>query len=163
VRGLAAFDWFSHTYNIIGENISKRPSRRIFLSRRGIYGRTLSNLADIERITLNAGFETIYAEDLSFSKQVELFGNTEFLVALHGAGIANTMFSQVDQLSCLEVHTASYVVPCYYWLMQQLGAKYYDGILGTELDRNGQFRVDPAAFESALARMVGQQRAAPVA
>lgn len=40
------------------------------------------------------GFETVYAEDLSFDEQRNLFFETKILVTPHGAGLTNVLFMQ---------------------------------------------------------------------
>ena len=43
---------------------------------------------------INLGFEIIYAEELKFSEQVDLFSEASFVVAPHGAGLTNICFME---------------------------------------------------------------------
>lgn len=52
-------------------------------------------------------FEIIYAEELSFREQVELFVNCKMLVAIHGAGLTNSMFC-TSEAKILEIFPKKY-------------------------------------------------------
>ncbi len=84
-----------------------------------------------------------------------MFAETRAIVAIHGAGLTNCLFADVPRLRCLEIQTASYVNPHYYWMLQLLGAERYDAIVGSALDRNQRFGVDVDAFKRQLAALLG--------
>ena len=54
--------------------------------------RRVVNNQEVEKCVKRFGFETIYAEDLSFEEQANLFYNADFVLGPHGAGIANIVF-----------------------------------------------------------------------
>lgn len=153
-KGQAAQAWFRDSYDLIASFTTKGGDRKIFLNRRELYGRTIANIDEIEAVTAARGFETVYAEDLGFDEQVRLFAGTRAIVAIHGAGLTNCLFADASRLRCLEIHTASYLNPHYYWMLQMIGAERYDAIVGSKLDSRQRFRVDGETFKRQLAALM---------
>lgn len=151
----ASHAWYPELYRRLNDIRRPRGNRRIFLNRRARYGRNVRNAAAVIDLVRAYGFDVVYAEDLSFADQVMLFSEVEFFIGIHGAGLANLMFSDVQRLRCLEIHTSSYPVPCYYWLLQNLGAQYYDCMFAGELDRGNEFDVDTAVLKGKIERLTG--------
>ena len=46
----------------------------------------------IEGVVSQQGFEIVHLEDMPIVAQMELFGNADYIVAAHGAGLANLLF-----------------------------------------------------------------------
>jgi capsular polysaccharide biosynthesis protein len=70
------------------------PSRKLYLSRRGIGGtRILTNAATIEQMAERSGFEMVFPETLSFIDQVRLFGQASQIVGEYGSALHNVIFS----------------------------------------------------------------------
>lgn len=153
-KGFASYAWFKSAYEVISNVVDKGGARRIFLNRRARYGRNISNLVEVEAVTKAHGFETVYAEDLAFSEQVRMFAEASSVVAIHGAGLTNCLFSDASRLRCLEIQTESYLNPHYYWLLQMLGAERYDAIVGSALDRRQRFSVDAAVLDRQLGNLL---------
>jgi hypothetical protein len=153
-KGWATHCYFRQSYEFLNGVVEKRPSRNIFLDRRPRYGRRIANMAEIEPALRKYGFESIYAEDLSYPDQVKLMSTVRNIVGIHGAGFTNLLFSDLPSVRCLEVLPESYLNPHYYWMLQLLGADRYDAIVGSRLDADMNFRVDADAFERQLRQLV---------
>ena len=153
-KGVATQAWFRDSYRFIADFTPKGGERRIFLNRRQRSERTIVNIDEVEAVTSKHGFETVFAEDHSLDEQIRMFAETSAIVAIHGAGLTNCLFADASRLRCLEIHTASYLNPHYYWLLQMLGAERYDAIVGSGLDSRQRFRVDVGAFERQLAALL---------
>ena len=54
--------------------------------------RQVVNEAEAEELLGKYGFKTVYMENLSFVEQISVASNAKFIVAVHGAGMANAMF-----------------------------------------------------------------------
>ena len=78
----------------LGAGADVSLSRRVFISRRKTGTRTLSNEAEIESLLRAHGFETHFMEDYSLAQQARLIREAEFIVATHGAGLANIVFAR---------------------------------------------------------------------
>lgn len=70
---------------------SDLPSR-FYISRRDCTKRRISNEQEVEEFLSKLGFRLIVLEDLEFEQQIQLFANADFIVAPHGAGLANCAF-----------------------------------------------------------------------
>lgn len=67
-----------------------KPGESIFIARRG--RRSLSNHEKIEPILNNAGYKTVYPEDLSAEEQIKTVACAKDIFGLHGAALGYLMF-----------------------------------------------------------------------
>lgn len=157
---LQAVQWLPATWQrmrTIYELTEIRPTRRIFLNRdRRHVGRCLANEQEIEALLHRYGFETVYAERLSIAEQAQLFQETEYLVALHGAGLIQQFFMNPDYGHVIEILPLNRLMPLYYWQSYTQRMRYYDAVIGSEMEeREGQFyHLDSARLEEAVQRML---------
>lgn len=72
--------------------------RRIFISRQKFQTpkRRIVNIDEIEPLLQTYGFEPVILEDLSVVEQIRLFAQAEAVIGVHGAGLANMIFSPPD-------------------------------------------------------------------
>lgn len=103
------------------ESEKRSFSSKIYISRSKAAGRQVINEADVLQALLPFGFVAYTLENMSFSDQVRLFSQAEIVVAPHGAGISNIIFSQ--NLILIELF-GLWVVPCYFNLAKVLGFHY---------------------------------------
>jgi capsular polysaccharide biosynthesis protein len=68
------------------------PDKRIYISRSWAKRRKVANDEEVSTVLADFGFETIFAENLSFAEQVRLFSSTAYLISIHGAGLSNMLF-----------------------------------------------------------------------
>ncbi|MEI7811677.1 MAG: glycosyltransferase family 61 protein, partial [Ignavibacteria bacterium] len=67
---------------------------KIYISRRKTKKRKLRNELKLEEVLKTFGFVIVYLEELPFLQQVEIINNADFIVAPHGAGLANLAFAK---------------------------------------------------------------------
>jgi capsular polysaccharide biosynthesis protein len=67
--------------------------RRLLVARRGP-ARTIANLGEVQAALSGYAFETVYLEGMSMAEQILLFQSAAFIVAPHGAGLANLLFCE---------------------------------------------------------------------
>ena len=128
--------------------------RRIFLSRdKSRYNRCLVNEAEVIALLGKYGFETVYAENLTLDQQREMLQGTEYLVALHGAGLVQQVFMEHERAHVMEIMPSDYLIPLYYWQAYALGIRYFDVVIGGRLDAQKNYRLDLDLLERALQRM----------
>ena len=158
---------WSFTRNIynLGEVI---PSKKVFLSRdKRRYTRGLSNELEAINMLHKYGFEVAYAEHLSVDEQVKLFQETEYLVALTGMGLIQQFFMCYEKAHIIEIIPVNRLMPEYYCQAYSLGIKYYDVVLGEDIDgvpmsnsnhkrHDGlkEYEVNIAKLESAVLKML---------
>ena len=68
------------------------PNKRIYISRSLAKRRKVVNDDEVSTILADFGFETVFAENLSFAEQADLFSSVGYLVSIHGAGLSNMLF-----------------------------------------------------------------------
>ena len=102
-----------------------QTEERIYISRQRAAKRRIVNEDEVTSILRNHGFQTVFAEDLSFAQQVKLFCNTRHLVSNHGAGLVNMLFMN-EGASVFELrHKADRINNCYFTLSSALNLNYF--------------------------------------
>lgn len=131
--------------------VPQRPRdkrHRIYITRRSApAGRRINNepvlIATLERF----GFQAHALESLSLAEQIELFFDAEAVVAPHGAGLTNMLFS--ESIDVLELHPVAQIMPHYYLMAESLGHRYHH-LCANQPSRDSSFEVDPAKLEPLL-------------
>jgi capsular polysaccharide biosynthesis protein len=96
---------------------------RVFISRRKAGVRRIVNEKQVVDCLESFGFHTYVLEEMSFSDQVRLFSQADAIVAPHGAGLANMIFS-FSGTRVLEFFGGDYISPCFYTLANGLNLNY---------------------------------------
>jgi len=68
-------------------------NQRLLVARKGS-SRKFKNLEQVEAALSIYGFKTVYLEGMSSLDQILLFQSAEFIVGVHGAGLANLLFCE---------------------------------------------------------------------
>lgn len=101
------------------------PLKMIYISRKSAPRRKIANEEELIPLLSQAGFETVYCEDLSFDHQRLLFSKTKVLISNHGAGLTNMIF-MAKSTSVLELrYKDDNHNNCYFSLASALGINYY--------------------------------------
>lgn len=74
------------------ENLPKKPVN-LFISRRNSRDRKILNEEFLLSELASYNLQVVTLEDLSFEQQVELFFHADVIIATHGAGLTNLLFS----------------------------------------------------------------------
>ena len=101
----------------INENNIKKiannfPGDRLYISRKLATTRRIINEEQVIKLLDNFGFKTIILESMSVVAQVSLFAQAKFIIAPHGAGITNIVFSPTDT-KLIEIFAPNYVISHY--------------------------------------------------
>ncbi len=134
---------------------------RIYISRRQAAKRRIVNEDEIHEILRRFGFETVYAEELSFEQQVRLCSRVRYLVSNHGAGLTNMLFMK-ERGSVLELrHETDRISNCYFTLSSALDLNYFYQTCppaNRDLDpHTADLIVDPEAFDANLGLLLKEQ------
>lgn len=87
---------------------SLEPHRRIYISRRDSGARRMLNEEELVKLLQRHDFEIVTLTGLPVNEQIALFSEASHIVAPHGAGLANVVFSPAGAVLC-ELHMDSYV------------------------------------------------------
>lgn len=123
--------------------LPNRPSKqqhRLFISREKANTRLVENQQELQDKLHAFGFQTIILEELTPAQQVELFYDAEAVVAAHGAGLTNLLFS--PHLKVLELFPTWYLIPHFYYLSKSLDHHYTYLCGKTEYRNIRSFSVD---------------------
>ncbi|WP_158294484.1 DUF563 domain-containing protein [Halorubrum sp. GN11GM_10-3_MGM] len=104
-------------------NVSKgNREERILITRSNAAKRKILNIDELVKKTRTLGFKPYTLDELTIRQQIELFSHADIVVAPHGAGLTNTIFS--EDTTVVEI-VGDYFVPCYYVLSNILGHDYH--------------------------------------
>lgn len=101
-------------------NRSEYP-KRIYITRKDAAIRQVLNEQEVLEYIKPLGFESFVLSEMSFAEQVALFSQAEIVLAPHGAGLTNTIFS--SKILIMEFF-ASFRVPTFHLLSASLGHDY---------------------------------------
>lgn len=95
---------------LTGEYKGDKFPKRIYIGRKN--GRSVTNQEEVCQYLSVFGFQKIFCEDYSFSDQVRMFSNAEYIVSPHGAGLANIIFCK-SETKVLEILSPIYINSCF--------------------------------------------------
>ncbi len=121
---------------------------RIYISRNDAAVRRVSNEAEITETLESYGFVPYILSKLTFTEQVQLFAQAEVIVAPHGAGLINMIFSHRPAL--VEFYTPDFI-PGYFILAKSLGFAY-EALKSTP--DGADLIVDPKALAQRVERLI---------
>jgi capsular polysaccharide biosynthesis protein len=104
-----------------GDSKQQGP-RRFFVSRRQ-GARLFDNQAAIEQELARLDLAIVYLEDFSMPDQIRLFRDADLIVANHGAGLANLIWS-LQKPRVIELFSPIYLNDCYARLAQDRAREY---------------------------------------
>jgi len=111
-------------------------------------GRYILNEEEVFDVLKKYGFKKYVLEELSIPDQILLFYDADYVVAAHGAGLSNMIFSH--QIKIMELFPTQFIVPHYYYLSKSLGHTYAY-CCGKEEDIHANFRVNVSDLSARLA------------
>ncbi len=135
------------------KNHKTEPVKRIFLNRPYKDGRYLKNFSVIEPILKKYKFVIIDTSGMTFEQQFETFSEAEIVIAVHGAGNTNILFSNHEKVKFAEIMPADRIACQYYWLSLTLGISY-DVIIGSELTPEKSFTLSPEKLETLIQKLI---------
>ena len=121
--------------------------RRLYISRANAKTRRVLNELELLPLLGRYGVEVVRAEELTYQQQVQLFFEAEAVIAPHGAGLTNLLFS--EQCQVLEFHPANLIKTHYFLLCKALGFRY-SAVIGTTGDKLENYTVPVHEVEAWL-------------
>jgi len=94
----------------------KMTSKKIYISRRYADKRKVINENALCEVLLDDGYACITPEKYSMKEQIGIFRNAEWIIAPHGAGLANIAWCINPDVRIMELVTPDYSNPCC-WLV----------------------------------------------
>lgn len=138
-----------------GYGVKEEPVKsRIYISRDKATKRRLLNEDRIIEVLQAFKFTTVYAEDLIYAEQVQLFYNAEVVVGAHGAGLTNILFGR--NLQVIELHPAD-MVRSHYFMICKACSFHYHYLLGSASNVKQDFSIDLVALRQVLDTLFGNK------
>jgi capsular polysaccharide biosynthesis protein len=103
-------------------NQSDSNEERILITRRDADSRRLDNESEIISLLSEYGFRSVNLSAMSLREQITLFNSIEYVVAPHGAGLTNIIYS--TDIKILEIF-GNFVSSIYYEIAGGLNHEYY--------------------------------------
>ena len=128
--GRANDSWFIHPRDAellfrFGSRLATTTSsspKRLYISRRNA-ARSLPGEREVEEHLTELGFLVIQPDNLSWSEQINLFRAATAVVAPHGAGLSNLVFSEPG-VQVVELTNGRHYNRCFEWLCHVAGHTY---------------------------------------
>lgn len=114
----------------INEGKLGKPNRKIFILRKSSGGadrRFITNEAELKQLLNPYGFVFVYLEDLAFDEQVTMFSESSHIIAVHGSGLTNLMFTQGCKV--LELFSSGHGIRPEYWQITTMNHGQYSHIV----------------------------------
>ena len=127
---------------------------RIYIDRSGAANRPIPNEAALIARLRQAGFHPVRTERLRLDQQIALFRGARVIVAAHGAGLSNIVFSRPGTI-VYELVPSHYRNPCFLALARQTGLAYWADLFdsgGQDGDHRGPWAND-IAIERVMTRI----------
>jgi hypothetical protein len=121
---------------------------RLYLARTGAKLRApVNEEALIERLAAR-GFDVLTATDANHPEQIARFRSARLIVAPHGAGLTNLLFTRTGA-RVVEIFPANFAKSPYWWLARRLGIAYAP-VFGGPGDYHLRFEIDVGAVLRAI-------------
>lgn len=105
-------------------------AKKIFISRKNAAYRQFINEEELIPFLLEQGFTIVQCETLAFTEQIALFQSADFILAPHGAGLANLVFCRPGT-KVIELFPPRFVCHCY-WALSHLVDIDYTAAIGID-------------------------------
>jgi len=128
--GRASDSWFIHPQDAsllheLGRKLAVPDTdspRRIYISRRGV-ARSLPSEVELESLLSHEGFTILDPRAMRWEDQIAVFQRAQTVVAPHGAGLSNLVFSEPG-VRAIEITNGRHYNRCFEWLCHVQGHKY---------------------------------------
>lgn len=106
---------------------TEAPDRLVYVSRNRSARRRILNEDELLAVLKSYGFETCYLEEMGFAEQMKLFASARIVVAPHGAGLVNLVWSR-EGTTVLELYPEFYHDPSFRLLASAMKLDYHYAI-----------------------------------
>lgn len=137
-----------------------RPGwRRTYISRAKANRRVVKNEQELEKVLAQFGFETRYMEELTLKEQMTICSESQILLGLHGAGLANMLFLPAGAF-VIELRRDNGWASCFYRMAHAIAVDYtycFGSSAPEDETKNEIFvdmTIDPAQLEEKLREVV---------
>lgn len=148
---------------VYGDMVGPTPEK-IFISRSGAASRRLINEDELLPLIESFGFSVVRTENLSLAQQVRTFSKAKVVLAAHGAGITNMLFSPPPAL-LMELQDAMFAPRRWYWKVPSILRHNYSTLTGpvtrSRYEGDTDFTIHPDSLKKYLESSLSAQDCKP--
>jgi capsular polysaccharide biosynthesis protein len=126
---------------------------RIYISRNRIAFKRLVNEEQLLPVIQKHSFDIVQPENMSLSQQVRTFSMANIILAAHGSGITNMIFSPTNA-QVLELQDARFAPRRWYWKVASILGHEYSTMIGpvtgSRYEGDTDFTIDPVSLKQYL-------------
>lgn len=130
-----AHDFLNRTF-LPSSDIAPNLPSRLYVSRADVSHRNILNEPELMDVLSRLGFESVTLSGLSVLRQAALFHAAKIVVAPHGAGLTNLVFSRPGARA-IELFSPSRIRPSY-WIICRTAGIEYDYVMGQAVNEQWQ-------------------------
>lgn len=136
----------------VGTGSCDREFTRVFLNRGRGATRRITNESDALACLTEHGFTEVDMARLPFEDQVRIASQAQEVVAIHGAGMTNLIYSELPRLRVLELYAATYNTFDFRTIVESSGGSWrgLPGTPGPGAPQNADFAVDVQTLDRTL-------------
>ncbi len=143
-----ALDYYTE---LVPKSNNLTTKKRLFIDRHLNKARNIVNKNEVEELLKKYNFEIVCLEELEPEEQMSFFKNLEIVVAVHGAGLTNLIFS--EKVSVIELHPDTKINPPYFFLCKAKKIRY-SPIICKAIDGFNNIIVDVKILEQELKKVI---------
>lgn len=142
--------------------VDGQPKRRIYISRASAKVRRVLNEAEVAATLARHGFHCVRLEAMPLVEQIQLFQQAEAIVAPHGAGLANMVFTPPGA-TVIEIGTVHRPLPFFQRLSAVCGHRFAWFVANSERlsADEANMKVDICQLEADLASLLPAAMSSP--
>lgn len=130
--GFLPFEILEDMDDSLKKNVSdEKTDLKIYISRSKTKRKILDEGKLVE-LLVKRGFKIVTCEDLVYQEQIELFNSADIVVAPHGEGLTNLIYSNPGT-RLIEIHPRDKILPYFFFLAKSRNIDYHYS-LGSSLD-----------------------------
>jgi hypothetical protein len=118
------YSYIRNLFKDVYINTKQEPGKYIYISRSNCSNRKLLNEDEIIPMLKDLGFSVYYLEGMTFIDSIRLFKSAEFVIGVHGAGLAWSVFCDPKTL-VLEIYKDKTKKNHYYHLCKELDLEFW--------------------------------------
>lgn len=133
----------------------ERTDRKVFISRKNSSLSRILNEKEVEKLFIQAGYESVSVEELTYREQVELFSSAACVVGATGAALTNLVYCNPGAvIGCIFARSSNFCI--YSSIAHMVGCEclFFDADVekGTTIS-NWQYRVDMKECEGYISAL----------
>ncbi len=143
-----------------GLSSKANANSHIYISRKKVAHRRLANEEEVETVLLSMGFDVLVFEDMPIAEQIQRMRDARIVVAPHGAGLANMMFSEPGTV-IVEFIPADYRAGLFCYMADACGHVYVPLVGSSFATIGNQFsgwEVDIGMVADVISRLVDMDK-----